>query len=271
MTDCYRILGVAATASTAEIRAAYLALMKAAHPDARPDDSADNSSASDITFAYWHLRDPARRTEHDRKLAELLGLGARKPVTPRRSSVAVRKPVPARARRRRRSSRLQPLRTAAGIAAFAVAASAFVLCFTYLQPETGGEARAATALSGLDKAEARPPARRRAIDPTLQQVAAQEFRSIVRASGIQGAHLYGRQCLTELAVQPSPSMLDYCIAFDNSAAAWERSNAAQRASHHYFDDEQRLARYRGIAEATRSDQLREMLLTEASYLTGDGS
>jgi len=60
--DPYLVLGVAATASGAEIKAAYRALVKQHHPDAGGDEEAILA----INAAWEVLRDRERRAEHDR-------------------------------------------------------------------------------------------------------------------------------------------------------------------------------------------------------------
>lgn len=270
MTDCYHILGVPASASAAEIRSAYLAKMKALHPDLRPAAQYPSVNASDVTFAYWQLRDATRRAQHD---AGILS----RPEQPRSRPAKVRRAFPAgKARlslraRRRRGARLQPVRTAAGALAFAVAALGFVLAFTYLQPQGAGRAQAASLATGEQPARAGRERVRRTLDPVLAESAADEFRMIVRSAGLDGAHVYGRQCHAELAAQPSLSMLDYCIAFDDAAADWERTVAGAAANRRYFDDDQRIARYRSLAQSVRESSVRAALLNEVGYWADRGS
>ena len=60
--DPYRVLGVAATASTAEIKAAYRSLVKQHHPDAGGDDQMILA----LNAAWEVLGDGERRAAHDR-------------------------------------------------------------------------------------------------------------------------------------------------------------------------------------------------------------
>jgi hypothetical protein len=147
-----------------------------------------------------------------------------------------------------------------------VAALGFTLAFTYLRPQ--GDARAASLSVAEEAAPEGKDRPRRRLDPILAQSAANEFKQIVRLSGLEGAHVYGRQCLTELAVQPSLSMLDYCIAFDDVAAEWERAAGAPETGRRFFADQQRFARYRALSQSLRHESVRQALISEVSYFAG---
>jgi molecular chaperone DnaJ len=69
--DPYQVLGVAVTASAAEIKAAYRSLVKRHHPDAGGDDQMILA----LNAAWEVLGDAQRRAEHDRRLAGSGGSG----------------------------------------------------------------------------------------------------------------------------------------------------------------------------------------------------
>lgn len=62
----YQVLGVAPTASFDEVRRAYRARIKQAHPDAR--GGRDDGESAAITEAWRVLSDPGRRLDYDRAL-----------------------------------------------------------------------------------------------------------------------------------------------------------------------------------------------------------
>lgn len=275
MTDCYRILGVSRHAAPGEIRAAYLAKIKLCHPDAAGGTGADE--ASEISHAYWLLRDAHRRAEHDR---ELFG-PARPPRTRNgkrsRASVSLHKrparppllrakrPVGSRSSRvRPRARRLQPLRAAAGVAACALAIAGFAAAGTHFSSQAAPQPRGAIA----EAARPSPPPARRKIDPDLSAAAAGQFREIVGRSGAAGAHLYARQCLLELSSRPSMTMLDYCIAFDDEASTWEGAARARRASRRYFAADQRFGRYRSAVQGMTPGPVRESMMAEIGFFAG---
>ncbi|MEV4310617.1 DnaJ domain-containing protein [Actinocrispum sp. NPDC049592] len=62
--DPYDVLGVARVATSAEIAAAYRALIRALHPDTQ-HEPADPARLDDVIAAYALLRDPHRRATYD--------------------------------------------------------------------------------------------------------------------------------------------------------------------------------------------------------------
>ena len=62
--DPYRVLGVPRDATSAQIRAAYRALLLTLHPDTGAEP-ADPALLTEVVAAHALLRDPHRRAEHD--------------------------------------------------------------------------------------------------------------------------------------------------------------------------------------------------------------
>lgn len=72
--DPYKVLGVPADASRAEIVHAYRRGARDAHPDARPADPRGAGRFQSLTEAYDLLSDTGRRAEYDRSRARRPGI-----------------------------------------------------------------------------------------------------------------------------------------------------------------------------------------------------
>ena len=66
MADPYATLGVARTASEADIKKAYRTLAKELHPDKNKDNPKASEKFSDVTNAYDLLSDKDKRARFDR-------------------------------------------------------------------------------------------------------------------------------------------------------------------------------------------------------------
>ena len=64
--DYYKVLGVAAGAPLAEIKAAYRKLALRYHPDRNPDDPEAERNFKELAEAYEVLSDPEKRSLYDR-------------------------------------------------------------------------------------------------------------------------------------------------------------------------------------------------------------
>ncbi|MGH8113677.1 MAG: DnaJ C-terminal domain-containing protein [Rhodanobacteraceae bacterium] len=65
MQNPYEVLGVATTASSAEIRGAYRRLARKLHPDLNPGDKRAEEKFKDVSAAYRLLNDPEQRKRFD--------------------------------------------------------------------------------------------------------------------------------------------------------------------------------------------------------------
>ena len=77
MKNPYEVLGVAATASAAEIQSAYRKLAKKLHPDLNPGDKAAEEKFKEVAGAYDLLSDAAKRKRFDD--GEIDASGAERP------------------------------------------------------------------------------------------------------------------------------------------------------------------------------------------------
>ncbi len=71
MRNPYEVLGVASSASEAEIKTAYRNLAKQLHPDVCPDNTRIVERFKELTAAYDLLKDPVRRRRYDRGETDL--------------------------------------------------------------------------------------------------------------------------------------------------------------------------------------------------------
>ncbi|MCA9675790.1 MAG: J domain-containing protein, partial [Myxococcales bacterium] len=75
--DQYKVLGVDAKASAADIKKAYRKLAKQYHPDSTGGDKAKEARFKEISTAYEILSDPAKRNQYDLVRAQVAAGGFR--------------------------------------------------------------------------------------------------------------------------------------------------------------------------------------------------
>jgi curved DNA-binding protein CbpA len=117
--DHYAVLDVPPDADARTVRAAYLAAMRASHPDRRPGDHAAVDRARAVNAAWEVLRDPDRRAAYDRTRGAALVRPLPRPATTvalREAAVAQRAYASTGARFRR-AFHLAALRVGAAIVA----------------------------------------------------------------------------------------------------------------------------------------------------------
>ncbi len=267
MLNSYNVLGIAPDATPAQVRLAYIGLMKRCHPDAPGSDQASEELARDVNRAFWILRDPERRAAHDRML---LGRSDNKPPV-RRPPIVPAPPSPLselRPRGGRRAGRGLGL----GIAAAALMSLG---AFAYAQPQRleslfrepalAREAPAPEARAWREASDADAPP----VESWQVHGAVGDLRQMVREGGVGAAAAYSRRCFGELAAQPNYVLLDHCIAFDTAAALVERAPSQRRraAIDPYFEPpirerRQREAVQRVIRDAQAAEARRRELEQE---------
>lgn len=223
MVNSYKVLGVAPDATQAQVRLAYVGLMKRCHPDAPGSDPASQELAREVNRAFWTLRDPARRAEHDRMLRDRSDNGH---AAGRRSVVYASPP----ARPPLRPSSPGPAGRGLGLG-IAAAALLSLGAFAYAQPQRFESlfreppiAKTAS-LPQVDARQEAAEADARPVESWQVHGAVADLRQMVREVGLGAAAGYSRRCFAELAAQPSYTLLDHCIAFDTAAAMVERPSA----------------------------------------------
>src|SRR4029453_16956315 len=98
--DLYAILGLAPSATQAEISHAYRSLLRQHHPDTRapvdePQDAVSDQALQQVLAAYAVLRDPTRRAEYDREVWSRTPPARRPQQPPKRYGTPRRPPIAA--------------------------------------------------------------------------------------------------------------------------------------------------------------------------------
>ena len=227
MSSCYRILGVPRSATDAEIRAAYIRLIKQYHPD-RAQNS-ENSASRDINHAYAILKDPKRRAEHDRSLE--YARQVRVAVQPS----AFQQPA---GRWRGRASGVTLLCLSIGLIGVALK----------MAPSPSLEANAARSEKRLPSAE-ELLARHPPIDVDNVSGAVWDSAYLRSNEGAGRLVAHSRHCFEQLSFERTLDLYDYCVGFDHGThvALAQRGQAIpyftageievrhQRASDELFD------------------------------------
>ena len=201
MKEAHEILGVAADADAIEIRAASIARLRTAHPDA---GGAGSEPVSEIVRAYRALRAAALRKRRN-------GIGSVSvvPIAMRRRRLEPPVPRPSRAAWWGRGASLAVLFLAIGAAVYA----------SSRLPPMG------VSLRTEGKTDARYPAggplwsEVDAIDLDVLRDAVAAVRSFTVNEGAAGLEEHSRRCFTVLAQSPNFRLLDYCLAFDSAASS----------------------------------------------------
>jgi hypothetical protein len=214
----YDVLGVPRTATAAEIRSAYIALMKLHHPDAMAATGA--SKAPLINRCYAILRDSRKRSVYDAHLALQMDAPAHAPIA--------------------RPLRTAPKRSGShgwhGTAMMAVAAC--LVCAPLLMPliaePTGGGASHGSFGWISSKPSNVPP------DPSLSFPAAEDIRhQALVATSVNTAHaIYAsRDCFEKATQQGTFSSAALCISFDEAFLYWRKAPGLIGSLPPYYADD----------------------------------
>jgi curved DNA-binding protein CbpA len=195
MREAQEILGVGANADPVEIRAAYVARLKDAHPDA----GGRSESVSEIVRAYRSLRARAlQKRRHENSLS--------RPI-----QIAVRhqrgfQPPAARV------SRATWLGRGASVLVLLLA---FAAAFYSSSRGQANSDRLGTpeTIEMASKTEIEP------IDSDAIRDAVSAARQYLESNDAIGLEAHSRRCFGVLTQSPNLNLLDYCLAFDSAATA----------------------------------------------------
>lgn len=240
----YEILGVSRSASQADIRAAYVRMMKRYHPDSSQRDPDEPDFAAILNRCYATLKDPAERSRYDAGLASGQ-TSVRGKVRPAASTYYH---APQRPLRRSGPALVGAIFT--GMIALALWAPSIdsndeLFASALGWPSAGDAAGTMTAGTAL-------PGR-------------SDIRSIAdqaRGSTTAEAEHYSRRCFADARSSASAEAIDRCVLFDLAYLYWRPGNnsadtppyfASQVVSYRHQDA---LSAY-GARADTRLAQLRE--------------
>ena len=253
MIDHYSVLGVHRNASHAEIRSAYIALVKVLHPDCRGPSSEGEPSLADLNLAYWTLRDIQRRAAFDRMIGSL--------VPPRRSgrpSMSPRGPWTSRPRRRRGSTYASKTMRRCG-ALLLIFAAAGGMMGTMAPQSVDWELVTWVPASGrpapIDSGHSLGS------DP-VEDAATADLEAILSEAGVAGAAHYGRECFAELLRQPDPTLAEYCLAFERRSVERERTMVKRRADRRLVDERARSDSHEVVPGTLPDGPIRETIAAE---------
>lgn len=200
MMQPHEVLGVAADAEAHEIRAAYVARLRTAHPDVGGDGGLE---VNDLVRAYRSLRAAAlRRRRSGIGTTEVARIAMRsrrgwEPPVPRPSSAAWWGRI-------------------ASVLALIVAIGAAFYASSRL-PDSDRQLRGAFDADRAVPVGGEPMPEREPIDEEVLRDAVAAVRSFSANEGVAGLEEHSSRCFAVLAQSPNFRLLDYCLAFDSAA------------------------------------------------------
>lgn len=234
MTNLYDLLGVDRGATTAEIRAAYVELMKRHHPDIshHHDGSAPFDYVAQLNAAFAILRDHRARANYDMQMRHI----------PAAKLVAVAHPLPVRQRSRNHHSRLFALFTVGAAVAAAAAVS-----LADLSP-LGRFVAPARDWAIADIAD-------HGVDPsiTLQPEEARRIVAAAIALSDEDAEGSSRRCFTDAMATRRPDAAAACVVFDNAVLLWNWRGGDEGSVAPYFQLRNARARHLDALSEWRGD------------------
>lgn len=220
----YKVLGLPASATDAEIKAHYLRLMRRYHPDHNPSPLA-HARAAEINEAFRFLSNPDLRLSHDAELA------ARRRAVVNARAINRSQQTGGRAIVVRRRRRPWLLRYGAWLTLTAVLAIAGVVGWQIEQKMLGGDeqpvAQASDELDGdaqravqaLAAATAREAQDMPPVSSAVVVRSVGAYRRVASNGELTQARAYSQQCHAQAAKIDGWDATDFCVAFDLTAFA----------------------------------------------------
>lgn len=218
-TSLYSILNVSPDADPAVIEAAYKALMKKYHPDVLVGQPASaQSRAAEINRAFRVLRDPERRAQYDSQ--EQARMAAFRP--------GVQNPE----MRDLHFQQMQPPKRSKAPALLLIAVLAALIAYVWQMTEETGQEQFASSipaqpasvkdqmLQATGISSAFPP-----VNPVNIERAVAESRRVNQKMGLMGLSAYSQDCFASQGRSAKLAELDFCVAFDNAASAYDARSA----------------------------------------------
>jgi DnaJ domain len=215
----YEIVGVSSTATTDEIRTAYITLMKEHHPDVAGGgaESGAGETVALLNRCYAVLRDPRKRSEYDAGLIANSPSEGEDPALVRHALVVPPPQFPQRHW---------------GIPLLVVAAAAIILVAQIGWQSFDDDGYAASSLlSWAEKpAPPKPPRPLLAIDVSRQARLATEVST-------DEALTFSRRCFDEARARLDLTSVRLCIVFDDALLYWRQNASDYNTLPLYFSDE----------------------------------
>ncbi len=202
----YDILGVSRSATQAEIRGAYLRLMKRYHPDSTSLGYAQPDYATLLNGCYATLRDPVTRSVYDSGLDRAL------PPTPLRQ-----------ARDRMTVIARPPRPLVAGPAIGACVFISLVAFALWFPPPRSAPIFASAAGWPADGSDSNDGA---AGVPLPNRDRTRQITDLARTSSFTSAEQFSRSCFERARRVTDQSELDSCVLFDLAFLFWRPANEA---------------------------------------------
>ena len=209
----YEVLGVQATADAAQIRAAYVRMLKRHHPDSASRDlGSAGSNVQRLVLAYTVLKDQTKRAAYDHEL--------------KHSMESFRKArVPALANGKNRRNELRPLsRKAAATLYLTVAGILAAGSLLYLVHD---RSRSRVTPSPKNSVTLY-------VDHVPPPVSLEYLARLAARLSVPDAAAFSRTCFRDAHQSSVSSAADRCIAFDTAFLYWRQSVGSSYVAEPYF-------------------------------------